>query len=391
LEVSRQATRLAVHVTPLAQSPPWPGTERPSLAESDGDLLGKARQAVQRIMALIEARRPTGEMSVQRLSPEFAWHLGLLEMAKDTRGLLRMLTETVASRTSRTAVTALAARPARKNKKMAFRGCSRERQVLKELCAAEDIREFCGELAAERRPSASLENLAGDWLELLDRLALLEALKPDQEGWCRQRVLLLIRCPDTEPRARRDFTRRLLRDFSWRAGTRAMNDSQTDDFDGVEFGLECAQWLPVSSADQPPREEDLCCIQGPSGARHDVDAVVLEGCHASQLTQLQQGTHLSVTPDGRLHAYQVITATLTPAQSAERALHECLVHDESSRDSLGSAQTRTGSGPFSWQPAVSLADASTGLDIDFRYERALAAGWDRLSRLLPLPPEFQDA
>jgi hypothetical protein len=170
-----------------------------------------------------------------------------------------------------------------------------------------------------------------------------------------------------------------------------MNDSQTDDFGGVEFGLECAQWLPVSSADQPPREEDLCCILGPSGARHDVDAVVLEGCHASQLTQLQQGTHLAVTPDGRLHAYQVITATLTPAQSAERALHECLVHDESSRDSLGSAQTRTGSGPFSWQPAVSLADASTGLDIDFRYERALAAGWDRLSRLLPLPPEFQDA
>ena len=56
---------------------------------------------------------------------------------------------------------------------------------------------------------------------------------------------------------------------------------------------------------------------------------------------------------------------------------------------LSRGESAAVAGPFAWQRVVSLVDKSSGLDLDFRYERTVPGGWDRISRLLALPPEFR--
>ena len=262
--------------------------------------------------------------------------------------------------------------------------------MLKEMYAAEDVRVYCKELASQLQEISATEDVQRSWLELLDRLALLEAIKPNERGWQHERALLLVRSPDTDPRELRSISSGLLRSFSWQAGGHFANEWVGED-DGVDFGLESAYWPPVPDGDQQTTGLAAGCVRGPSGLRPDLDVIVIEGPCAVRLAKLHEGTHLLISEDGRLHVYQVIAIPIAPGETVEQVLQSCLVRDETCREAL-SRDDSAGSvaGPFAWQCVVSLVDKSSGLDLDFRYERTVPGGWDRISRLLALPLELQD-
>jgi len=383
LEVFARGGELAVEVSPLEQSQPWPETFRSSSDDLKEDAV-RALSALERLSRAYEAKRPPGELLAANIGPEFAAYLGIMELTRDAKALAREIAEIVSMPRSNTTMPTMQSRPRRKRSEARLRGWKSTRHFLKELYSAEDVNEFCREIAEEVRPSSSVEEMQLAWLELLDRLALLNALVPDDNGWAGDRVLLLVRSPNATPDRRPAFTRSLLGYFSWTTGPQSSEDASHGGVAGG-YGLESSHRTVVSSGTSAVEQ---AVIASRASSPEDIDVVVVEGYRAARLVQLHNGTHLQTARDGRMKVYQVVALPLGVGDREDEVVRDVLARDERWRNAGGPGDCETNSGPFAWKPVVTFSDSSRQLDIDFRYDRASDGGWDRLSRLLPLPPNF---
>ncbi len=350
------------------------------------------RRTLARISDTVAAQRPSGEIVVTQVAPEYSAYLGVMELIRDAKKLLAQYDERQASSPRRASWPIMHSGPRRKRTGAMIRDWVHGRLLLKELYSAEDVRAFCNELADEaQRPS---HDSLGHGRVLLDRLALLHALTPDQRGWSQERALLLVRRLNADEQHSRDFLERLVDGFAW-------GSASADDEDAAIFDLDtCYRTWTTCGADGeviPGSESDdlekialrLC----------GVAVVWVEGYRARQLAQLQAGTHLEVLADGTIAVFQVAAWPLsedagpptlhrgqqTTAFSALRDwLHQCARSGVWPAPSQASATWPREL--FSWQKVVTMTDAARQLQIDFRYQEPGYEGGDSLSRLLPLPP-----
>ncbi len=388
LEVSVRDTHLNVRVTPLVQTDPWPETGRGMPVDVSNEHIARAHSALDRITHTCIAARPEGEIVAGNVEPQFAWYLGLMELIQDTRALLRHLVETRQTPTSGVSVPVLQSRPGRRSGKITRYGRPRDRRVLKELYAAEDVRQYCQELMVQLQRLAPAEIL-GVWLELLDRLALLEAIKPEERGWPHERTLLIVRSPGGDPGERKRFMSRVTDSLSWRSGDWQMARTITRD-DGMSFGLEWSAWPPHPVDQSIDGESAIDGLPAPAALPPDLQLAVLEGPSAQRLARLHEGTHLVVACDGRFFVYQVMAFPLRDAESVDEVLERFLTRDVIHRATPAGPEEMGVAGSYVCQPVVTMEDESSGLCLDFRYERAIPGGWVSLSRLLSVPPELQD-
>jgi hypothetical protein len=383
LEVQGRSSELAVRLTALMQSAPWPETTR-TVHDNSAELLTRAQRALETIFQACETLRPPGEILATNIPPEFAAYLGVMELIRDTRSLLQQVGELLSAPKKNTARPIMQTGPRRKRTAARLRGWNTGRQLLKEFYSAEDVSEFCREIADQLQRPSPEDSVDHSILELLDRLALLNALVPDQDNWADERVVLFVRSPHSSRDQRRSFTRRLLQDFSWSTSTPS-TEARSDADAARVFGLEATR-LPTVMDSTTSRNSGTPAIA--SEARDDVDAVLLEGYRASRLALLQEGTHLTVSDDGSMVVYQVLGFPLAAGDHPDEIARNVLIRDEQCRDASVPRECDRDSGPFAWQPVVTFSHPRRELDIDFRYDRASDGGWGRLSRLLPLPPDF---
>ncbi|MFO7907221.1 MAG: AAA family ATPase [Pirellulaceae bacterium] len=391
LEVFGRGRELSVHVAPLEQSNPWPATVRPTL-DNYSTLVTQSQTALHRISESCQARRPPGEILASDISPELATYLRVREWIEDAKRLLAELRELVSASNRRETVPVMDSRPRLKRTGKGLGGCREGRQLLKELYSAEDVCEFLKDLSEElgqTRPKTEVERRAA---ELMDRLALLHAVAPEDSGWKRERALLLVRSVNSTLEERSAFACDLLGDFSrqdfglqdidWMTGCPFVDESVDGTAAGnVESGSDVSNDAPATR--QPVGS-------GAARERADVRVILLEGYRAARLAPLHGGTHLHVSQDGDLIVYQVVAFPLGESDSVREVVDELRLRDEQCRDGAASNDAASRCGPFTWQPAVTLADSFRRLRIDFRFDRASDEGWFRLSRLLPLPPELED-
>jgi ATP-dependent Clp protease ATP-binding subunit ClpA len=420
LRVSRRGNELAAEVTPLVEAEPRPESARPEKLGDPQDILARAVRVLDRVEQACQSRRPPGEIQAGRLSPEFSWFLGVAECLKDTRARMREIAESLRAPTSVPTEPLLRPKPGRQRTSLSRDyGKTKHRRILKELYAAQDVLDYIKGLAAEFDAGPGVGSTEQALRELLDQLALLDALRPDDDGWTRQRVLVLVRSLDDDAEFRARVARGLREEFTFASG------GTWDERCEVEFGLEATWWPParpnrsealrdelggesdreylarvslVSQAtgkEPPPGWLEWVTdpeLQSACRARHHLDVMLFEGHQADRWLRLEQGTHLFVTADGRLKPLQVIPRLLRPDEQVERVLLDWLAEHGRYQEALVRGETPAFPDPFAWQSTVALC-AEGGLCVHFcsglRTRGGL--GWGRVRTLrasLPLPPEF---
>jgi hypothetical protein len=395
LSVTRREDGLKLRVTPLEEAARFPESARPAIGENIQAWLDRAHAALDRIEAQCRRHRPESPLGTGVVSPDYAWYLGMAEYLKETRKCALALVEKKDT-DSRPDATSLQAPqpPTRKTRGGAWfrhhRRLSPERQILKEIFAAQDIQDYLRDLASAAETEVEYPGSATGVDELFDRLALAEMLAPTEDGWSRERALVLIRSIGDFPFCRTHTARSICRSVNFGADW----ESRWQEY-AVEFGLQ-AVWFPrwpverrntdyfdSISTTWPEQIPDEAARER-YRSRFFIDVVIIEGHRAGQFARLHEGTHLFALGDGRLQPVQVVVSPLAEGRSFGDLLGAILEQHlrREERDRGGPLD------PFQWRPVVGLYSESGSLITDFRTGR-LANHWPwNVGAALPLPAEL---
>jgi hypothetical protein len=404
LQIGRSATGLSVEVFPLAEAEPMASAARPPTFDDPQDVLARARAALDRIQQACEAHRPNLTDGGLANTPERYWYLAIVDHLKAIRAYANGISEDLLARHDNLAPPMLPPKKPR-SKRQKFAGYHRPRHLLKALYTAQDLVEFVRQLAAENA-AESVKRKTEDRIEtLLEQLAIAELFSPCESGWPRERVLALIRHLSGLRSGVSGLTKRLMHKFRFFFA----EDINQIDF-VAEFGLDATLWRGTKSPEwsstgpnigQPARTEeplwwDLITddvVRTAYCHRYFLELIMFEGPCAHRLLQPEQGTHLVVTPDGRIEPIQLLVLPLGAEGSVEHSLVDCLAEHERCRHAARSRQSDANADPLGWKPTVAIYRLNQGDHIEMVAD--LRAGLQssrgdlgRPAILLPLPPEF---
>ena len=399
VRVFRRKEQLVADVAALIEAEPLPESARPAAFDDPKGLLAQCHVACDRLEQACKVWRPEGELSAANPSPLFAWYLGLIDNIGRLRGAFRRIGHDLDGARERSIEPMLTPRQPRSWEKTLRRVITLRREIweapmrrlLEELYAAQDVFEYIDGLRAALDASAPCATSADVTRRLaseLDRLALWNALCPDEQGWQWERVLALVRGVDKEAALQ-------VADLGHRLAATVVFDTDTPQYPGFEFGLEGKRWTPhgVAQDNNGPLNDQrpgwLQWVADPDlraayGARHHLDAMLFEGHRAVRLLQVMEGTHLFVTQDGRLVPLQVVVLPLVQDESPEQRLLDCLAEHDRAQEAMACGETSAKPDPFAWRPVVTFYPGATMAPICFRS----GSGSSRPGALFPLPPEL---
>jgi len=391
LEVFGHGRGLDVQVTPLEQCQPWPQTARPKL-EDYRALVTAAEEVIGRIVRSCQAHRPPGEIAADNISLEFTTYLCIREWIEEAMEHVKELREFLFTAKPHPSPPMIPYRPRLKTRRERLNGWKFEGNLLKKLQSAENIDEFFADLA-EQLPQSSPQGSIGHCVsELLNHLAQLHAMEPNDNVWKRERALLLVRSINATTEDSSSFLRHIQRVYE-RFG---LNCEDIDWMTGCRF-----QEDPAVSIEDLPRDVGRG-VSGDSarngrargsksgGMQHAVDVTLLEGYRALQFAPMGNGTHLRFAENGELVVCQVVAFPLEENDCVESCVQHLRMRDEQCRDAASRDDGGIDAGPFAWRPVVTLTDSLRDVSIDFRHAQATRVDWMDLSPLLPVPPEVED-
>jgi ATP-dependent Clp protease ATP-binding subunit ClpC len=401
IRVFRRREQLVADVTPLVEAEPLPESARPEHWEDLDECLARIRRVHARIEQACRSWRPADGISVNNPSPLLAWYLGLIAGLKDQRDQLQYLSDYLRGADELDLAPVLRPKQPRRRSRYSHTWRLKERRILKELYAAQDvldcIKEFKAASLQIHRTSTREAEVTSQLMACLDRLALWDALQPGERGWEWQRVLVLVRGVDDEETLRARLAHRIACQLTFEAGM-DRDDEFFEEHVEISFGMDAQRWTPTDSPDhdasgasrQDPRPGWLDWIADPElradyQTRHRLDVMHVEGHRAERLLRLMEGTHLFVRSDGQLQPLQVIVLPMAQDQTPPQRLILCLAQHDRYQQAMARGETPPAPDPFAWQPVVTLDPGRDAPDIWFRS----SMGRSSLRALLPLPPEFR--
>jgi hypothetical protein len=325
--------------------------------------------------------------SVGAVSPEQYQYLACEELLKAAREEHRRLRAGLDAQHRAGRKLSLTPKTTRSHLRRGARGerWSYHDQAPGELFAAQDIHEYVSEIADQAAATLDESEIEQALRTLIDHAALLEALAPDGGGWRHERILLIVRCLDERSAPQRDqLAKGLLQRFIFRplpSEDRRQSDA------GETFGLDARSVYGLDSA--VDAASDGTPTSTPSGGapfRHVV-GVLVEGCNAARLADMEVGTHLFADAEGRLAPVQVIAWPVCEDEAPLEVLDRCLASHHAA------AMSGETDAPFRFLPIVRLYGQGNGAVLDFRTGRTTPSANANLTAMLlaalPLPPELR--
>ena len=406
LEVARGGEGVRVRVHALQEAVPRGDPQREKWLTSPGLLVEHAQTTLDRMARQCEAWRPAMELATGKITAEQQWYLGVAEYIKDTRRQAAALAERLRGPQRVPSLVALPAKGATRSMaklRRAFRHCE---GVLREIAAAQDISDYLRELAAEVAAQTRRDTPEAEAAALLDRLCALQNLLPAENGWLRQRVVVLVRSLERLSEARVHTADYLQQAFDFTVGQDFAERSGRADWC---FGLEPARFHGLDRLEyivrthfgslNPPVEpwpvwwERFAdeASRAAFAVRYHLEMLVFEGHRAEMWLRQEEGTHLYASDDGRLDPIQVVVLPLAADEGPWEAVEACLRQHEQ-RLAASSGEKEAGQeDPLRWRPVIKIG--TPGLLLDLRSWLAIENG--PAERHLPvagtrLPREFEE-
>jgi hypothetical protein len=384
LLVSRRGEGLAVRVVPLVDAPRLAGAERPAIEGDPQAWLERIRAALARIEKQCARYGGDYDGSSGQFSPKDSGRWSTQDALKQVRREVAELADSLTRRGRQQASISEGRFASLKAGKVIdyvrHPRLNPQRQLMREICAVQDIHQFVKDLGASPTTQATRDASVQALHRLLEQLALLEAMTPGERGWTWDRALLLVRSLSDAPQAVRNLRRHFQRSLCLGASnTTARKEADT------ELGLH-AKEFPWPEAIADPS------LRAARRAEFHLEALECEGHHIERFAQLHEGTHLVVCDDGKILPLQAVVLPLADGHDAGDAIVACL---ETHRAAVAEGRLGEGSDPFRWQPVVGLYDQRGGLIADLRTGLRAPRGGNlppaaALLAALPLPPEVRE-
>ncbi len=359
IQVFPRGEGLGVDVRAIEQAAPVPafgGAE--TLLANRPLFVERARAAIRRLESRFEPMRPHGEITASSLEGEhllyFTVHEELHKLSEHVRELAdRLEAEKLAAQT----VSAYAVDPTVRSRKAGNMrppkiGHDQLRGLVRGLAAAQDIRQYLEDLAADAR---AVGQFVETWDDPLGDLALMElladcCLKPRPEN-----VLV----------------------YLW-----SSSGSGTFGLSWVWRGL---AGTFAGSLGLEPR--DLVLPEGTPG-----HAFVLHGLTAWELARIEDGTHLVLPQNGSLDAVQVHVWPMPDDSDPAALVLEKLEERRRWQDRLGRGEASVEDDPLLLRPVLRIYNLG-GTIVDLRTGltgKALTDLGSFIVATLPLPPELAE-
>jgi hypothetical protein len=405
LQISRPGETIVVEVIELVNAAGLPEAKRPEQIDDPASLLEGVRQALDRLEKTFREHRPVMEFTAGAIAPQQYHYLACEELLKGAREVYWRLREALKNprRPSSGPSLPLAGQPRRSRRTRLTREW--ETHPGPDVFAAQDMNEYLDDLAEQAAAALDESEINQELRELIDHAALLEAVGPEDDGWRHERILLLLRTLDQRSaKYRKQLTSELLRRFQFQPlAPRSSRAAEIKESFGPDaWGLFDGTSI-VSDYYDAPNDLPL--------AASNLAAIGLEGCSASRLVRVEEGTHLFTDEEGRLIPVQVVAWPVGEEENWSEALDRCLAthgaakgsgvffgrpnyHLEGSlaeKDSrpLGAEPPTAEADPFRFAPIVRIyGHGGTVLDLRTGQTAPAAASAAMYLSSLPLPAEL---
>ncbi len=353
LSLSAGAAGMHVDLAPLVDADPCPESIALLDLRDVEVVYGRLCLALARIESETAGWGPTGAFTTTELSPLHYRYFLVREMLQDIREAADRFGQQRAARQRKLRYSG--PHPTVRHGPAEYDSERANRRVLRDAAAANDLHEFINGLHS--RSTAGTESDETQLVEILRRAALLNSVAAGPVTATTEQVLLLVLSPDA----------------SVHTAAASLQQSYLELY-SESLSLESQ---PVSG----PLPGVMC-------------GLVVRGCHARNVAQIEDGTHLLVPREGHFIPVQVIVLDLPsdadPAQFA-RAFHE---RRQAWIRSAGTT-AEGDSNPAPWRPVVRIYEEA-GKIIDIR-TGMISTGRSTPESLrsfllssLPLPPEVAE-
>ncbi|MDA1013324.1 MAG: AAA family ATPase [Planctomycetota bacterium] len=352
--------------------------------------LDAIRHCLNRYEETCRQHRPDGSITSGSIRPEQYYYLQLTEAIQALRNLVKEKSAAKRDHVHRRLAEQLESIRSVKTTRGRARAKivtndnrrSGDSRIMREMYAADDVRTYLNELV-ENAPDRS--GTAWDWLA--QRLALVDSLLPDEDGWHDETLSVLIRPLQGSDANTFDLTHALL-------------DAPSIRFEAEQEDIDCAclEYERVLHSDVQIGEKQRPLVSQPTCVRLaelNCALIRIEGLRASRMYSREAGTHLIVLDSGRMIPVQVVVLVVSEDRSFEDVVAQALPNstDHFAVDS-----------PFAIKPVVRISqqlsaapelwttiDLATGISIETkRREYSSHMSSFQLGRL-PLPREFREA